>query len=146
MAAPQISVDKVCFIIVKARELDVQEAVVDEEPGSNPIDDGFRGVLQSDADDPTSQELEAFIDALNDDERHELVALAWVGRGDYAADQWAEAVAEARQRPTGPTSRYLLGIPVLADYLDEGLAAFELSCVDNRPEDLAPPLDTSPES
>jgi hypothetical protein len=72
--------------------------------------------------------------------------LAWVGRGDYAADQWAEAVAEARQRPTGPTSRYLLGIPVLADYLDEGLAAFELSCVDNRPEDLAPPLDASPES
>jgi hypothetical protein len=135
MSVPQIGLDKVCFIIVKARELGVQDAAVDEDSGSDPIDDGFRGVLQSGGDDPTFQELESFIDGLNDDERLQLVALVWVGRGDYGADQWLEAVAEARRRHTGPTSRYLLGTPVLADYLAEGLAAFDLSCVDSEPDD-----------
>lgn len=135
MAAPQIGLDKVCYIIVKARELDVQESVVDEDSGSNPVDDGFRDLLQGGAGDPTRQELESVIDDLNDDEQHELVALTWVGRGDFEPEQWSEAVAEARRRHTGATSRYLLGIPVLADYLDEGLSAFGLSCVDSEPDD-----------
>lgn len=135
MATPQIGLDKVCYIIVKARELDVQEAVVDEESGSNPIDDGFVGVLQSEADDPTRQELESVIGDLNEDEQCQLVALVWVGRGDYEPEQWAEAVAEAARRRTGSTASYLLGIPVLSDYLDEGLATFGLSCVDSETEE-----------
>ena len=141
MATPQIGLDKVCWIIVKARELDVQEPAVDEESGSNPIDDGFRDVLQAGAGDPTRQELESAIDDLNDDEQHELVALVWTGRGDFEPEQWTEAVAEARRRHTGATSRYLLGIPVLADYLGEGLAAFGLSCVDGDSDDEAEPVE-----
>lgn len=139
MAEPQIALDKVCYIIVKARELDAQEEVVDEDSGSNPIDDGFRDVLQDEGGDPTFEELETFIDELNVDEQQELVALVWVGRGDFEPEQWAEAVAEARRRRTGPTSSYLLGIPILADYLDEGLAGFGLSCVGDDTEEPAPP-------
>ncbi|HMR33172.1 MAG TPA: DUF3775 domain-containing protein [Geminicoccaceae bacterium] len=139
MATPQIGLDKVCFIIVKARELDVQEAVVDEDSGSNPIDDGFTDVLQAGEGDPTREELQSVIDDLNEDEQHELVALAWVGRGDFEPEQWSEAVTEARRRRTAATSRYLLGIPVLADYLDEGLAAFGLSCVGSGPDDEPEP-------
>jgi hypothetical protein len=130
MADLQIGPDKVCFIIVKARELDAQEPVVEEDYGGNPIDEGFRGVLASYADDPTFQELRAFIEALNEDEQCELVALAWLGRGDYATDEWREALAAARSRRTGPTAEYLLGTPLLGDYLEEGLAAFGLSCAE----------------
>ena len=130
MAELQISPDKLCFIIVKARELDVQEDVVEEDYGGSPIDEGFRGVLASYADDPTFEELRAFIDALNEDEQCELVALAWLGRGDYTIDEWPEALALARSRRTGPTSEYLLGIPVLGDYLEEGMAEFGLSCAE----------------
>lgn len=137
MANLQIALDKVCYIIVKARELDAQESVVDEDSGSNPIDDGFRDVLQGEGGDPTFEELESFIEDLNTDEQVELVALVWVGRGDFEPEQWAEAVTEARRRRTGPTSSYLLGIPVLADYLDEGLASFGLSCVDSDADEPA---------
>lgn len=132
-----LALDKVCYLIVKAKELDVQEGVVEEDYGSNPIDEDFREVLAAFADDPTFRELQAFIDALDEDEQCALVALAWVGRGDYAVDQWDEVVTLARSRRTAPTSRYLLGIPVLADYLEEGLAAFDLSCVDLEPGDLS---------
>jgi hypothetical protein len=131
-----LGLDAVCFVILKARELDVQEGEGEEDEGSNPIDEDFRDVLEAHGDDPTFQELEAFIDGLDVDEKAELVALAWVGRGDFTLDEWAEAVRTAHSRHTGRTSRYLLGIPVLADYLEEGLAAFGLSCLENLPGDL----------
>ncbi len=72
----------------------------------------------------------AFINAMDDDEKAELVALTWTGRGDYSAREWRVAVAEARSRREVETSVYLLGIPLLAGYLDDGLAEFDLSCDD----------------
>jgi hypothetical protein len=133
----EIGLDKVCFFIVKAKEFDVKEAVVEEDYGSSAIDDDFRGVLETYADDPVFQELKDYIDGLNSDEKAELVALAWLGRGDFSADEWAEAVRTAHARHTGRTSLYLLGMPTLADYLEEGLDALGLSCVDIQAGDLA---------
>ncbi|TGV35540.1 DUF3775 domain-containing protein, partial [bacterium M00.F.Ca.ET.168.01.1.1] len=63
------------------------------------------------------------INDLNVDEAAELVALAWVGRGDYEASEWIEAVAAARERANKRTAKYLLGLPQLADWLEEGLEA-----------------------
>ena len=65
-------------------------------------------------------ELTAFLDGLNEDEQAELVALFWVGRGSFDADDYAEAVAMARQEATTPTTGYLLGSPHLADHLEAG--------------------------
>ncbi|MFN4087888.1 MAG: DUF3775 domain-containing protein [Alphaproteobacteria bacterium] len=126
----QMATDKVCWIVVKARAFDATEGIVEEDYGGNPIDEGFREVLADQPDDPTRQELVDFIEALNEDEQAELVALTWLGRGDYAAGEWPEALGAARERHTGSTAAYLLGIPILADYLEEGLAQFDLSCGD----------------
>jgi hypothetical protein len=125
---PEIDPAKVCYIIVKAREFDVKEGVVEPDPGSNPADDDERAVLADYPDDPVLEELEAFIGALNVDEQVQLVALAWIGRGDFTAGEWDEVVDTARARRVGPTARYLLGIPLLGDYLEEGLSQFDLSC------------------
>jgi hypothetical protein len=127
---PTIDIDKVCWVILKAREFDAKTAPVEEEPGSNPIDEDMREVLEDLPDDPVEEELKAFIDSLNEDEQVELVALAWVGRGSFSAEEWPEAVAEARRAHNDRTAEYLLGMPLLSDYLEEGLAAFGLSCVD----------------
>jgi hypothetical protein len=126
----RIDPEKVCFIVVKAREFDVPEDVVEDDPGSNSSDEGFRSVLAAYPDDPTYEELKSFIDALNEDEQIELVALAWVGRGDYTAKEWSRAVKDARERREGATSDYLLGTPLLPDLLEEGLAAHGLSCTE----------------
>ena len=124
----QLSAEKVCFILIKAREFEAQEEVVEPDPGSNAIDEGFRGSLEAYADDPTYEEIKDFIDSLNDDEQAELVALAWVGREDYAVDDWAQAVADAKDRHSGATSDYLLGTPMLPDFLEAGLSQFGQSC------------------
>jgi hypothetical protein len=70
-----------------------------------------------------SRELMAFIDALNDDEKAHLVAIAWVGRGAFDADDFAEAVATAVTEATTPTADYLTGMPHLAENLEAGLEA-----------------------
>ncbi len=127
---PTIDLDKVCWIILKAREFDAKTAPVEEEPGSNPLDEDMREVLEDYPEDVVEEELKTFINDLNEDEQIQLVALAWVGRGSFSAEEWAEAVAEARRAHNDRTAEYLLGMPLLADYLEEGLAAFGLSCVD----------------
>ncbi len=125
---PTIDRDKVCWVVLKAREFDAKTAAVEEEPGSNPADEEMREVLEAYPEDIVEEELKSFIDGLNEDEQIELVALAWVGRGSFAAEEWAEAVAEARRAHNERTAEYLLGMPLLSDYLLEGLAAFGLSC------------------
>jgi hypothetical protein len=126
----QCDLEKVCFIVAKAREFDVPEGPVEEDPASNATDDGFQSVLADNPDHPARAELIAFIENLNDDEKAELVALMWLGRGDYAVEDWGEAVREARARRQNPTSNYLLGTPILADLIEEGLAQFGMSCTD----------------
>jgi hypothetical protein len=81
------------------------------------------GLAEEEEENLTEEELRELIDDLNVDEAAELVALYWIGRGDFEASEWGEAVREARQRNFKRTSRYLLGMPMLGDWLEEGLEA-----------------------
>ncbi len=82
--------------------------------------------------DPYQEELSTFISNLDDDEQIELTALAWLGRGDYDLDTWEDALEAARDRHNDRTASYLMGIPVLPDYLSEGLAAHGVSVEELR--------------
>lgn len=123
-----INVDKVCFVIAKAREFDVKEGLSDPDSGSNAADDGMTDVLEDTPDDPTRAELVGFIRGLNVDEQARLIALAWIGRGTFDKSDWDEAVAQAHQEHAHRVAEYLLTLPLLGDYLEEGLAAFDQSC------------------
>jgi hypothetical protein len=123
-----ISPEKVCFIIVKAREFDAKDAVTEEDPGSNPTDDREAAVLEDHDDDPVVEELTGFIDALTEDEQIDLVTLAWLGRDDYAASDWETVREEAASAHNDRTASYLLGMPLLGDFLEEGLSMLGYSC------------------
>ena len=131
-----IALDKVCFIVIKAREFDVKEDVETEEDGSNPADEDMREVLANYPDDATYQELKSFLESLNEDEIADLIALSWLGRGDYTGKEWAEAQREAVTVVDKKAVDYLLGIPLLADFLEEGLNELDLSCEDVEREHL----------
>ena len=130
MADPalNISSENVCFIIVKAREFDVQDVVTDSDSGSNATDDQMASVLEAHSDDPTLEELRTFINALSDEEQTDLVALMWLGRGDGTLEDWIDLRDEAQRQHNNRTAAYLLGEPLLADHLEEGLSQFGLSC------------------
>lgn len=79
-------------------------------------------------------ELRAFIDRLNEDEQASLVALMWVGRDSFTADELAEAYATAKTEATTPTADYLIGTPHLSDHLENGLEELGVSLMDDEDE------------
>src|ERR1700747_2873454 len=125
-----IATEKVCFIVVKAREFDVKDVVTDPDDSSNASDDNMISVLEDHGDDPVVSELRGFIGALDEDEQTDLVALAWLGRGDGTIDDWRELRAEAARAHNKRTAAYLLGMPLLADHLEGALSQFDRSCDD----------------
>lgn len=108
----EISPEKVCYLVVKARAFDEDMPNVDED----------------DPDDPILQELVGFINSLNIAEQVNLVALAWLGRGTFDKEEWESALSQARDAHNEHTARYLLGIPLLGDYLEEGLSKLGYFC------------------
>lgn len=126
-----IDLDKVRFVIEKARVFDAAMETGDEDEelhasGAHTSDELLEDedLEETEEEDPVYAELREMINDLNEDEQVELVALAWVGRGSYGPDEWDTALEEAQRAHNKRTAEYLLGMPLLADYLAEGLAAF----------------------
>ena len=117
----EIAPEKIAHVIIKAREFDAKVGAWDESPEDGDAEEDPASVLESFADDTVYQEVASFIEALNDDERVGLVAVTWIGRGTFESEDLEEAITTARDEAVNKTSDYLLGIPLLADYLEEGL-------------------------
>jgi hypothetical protein len=118
-----IGLDKVQDIVLKARAFDQEDFPDEPDPGSDAETAENREERLDEGDDPTEAELKELIDDLNDDEVVDLIALVWIGRGDFGIEDLGEARELARERHQGSSSRYLMGIPTLAEYLVEGVAA-----------------------
>src|SRR6202048_2352799 len=125
-----ISAEKVGFLIEKTREFDVKEGATDPDSGSNGADDNMIDVLEDDGRDPVVQEITGFINAMTEDEQIDLIALMRLARGDGAIEEWAELRREAAVGWDRRTARYLLGEPLVSDYLAEGLGACGLAWAD----------------
>ncbi|HKQ55982.1 MAG TPA: DUF3775 domain-containing protein [Methyloceanibacter sp.] len=133
MAGLEISPTKVGFVIVKSREIAAKVAAWDDGATS---DHDAESILESFSDDATEDELMSFIRDLNEDERASLVALAWIGRGSFGPDELDEALATARAERTNRTDEYLLGMPLLPDYLEEALDRLGYSVEDAEDDAL----------
>ena len=130
-----IAVETVCYVINRAREVMADMDPIDDEPGHHAGDDVMREDLPEEDDavtieNPEFDDLKEYIDSLNEDEQAELVALTWVGRGTYTAEDWDEAVEVAHEEHPKRVARYLLSQPLLADELEEGLNEMGFSCED----------------
>ena len=128
----RISVEKVCDFIEAARELagkvpstagdktttgdDSELTTIDEPEGIGENEDARR------------QETVEFIAGLNVEEQTDLLALIWLGRGDYDMSEWDDAVAEAEGRLAARDPDYMIGDAALPEYLGDGLEEFGLSC------------------
>ena len=132
-ALPKLAVssEKLCFIIENAREFDVKDVVTDPDDASNPADDANLAVLEDHKDDPVVKELSAVINPVSVDEQIDLVTLTWIGRGDGGIEDWGDLRAEATRAHNRRTAAYLLSIPLLADYLDEAISLFGISCAES---------------
>ena len=128
----RISVEKVCALIEAARELagkvpstagdrtttgdDSKLVTLDEPEGIGEDQDARR------------RETIEFIAGLNVDEQTDLLALIWLGRGDYGIEEWDDALTEAEARIAARDPDYMIGDAALPEYLGDALEAFGLSC------------------
>jgi hypothetical protein len=136
---PELSIasDKVCYIIAKAREFDVKDLPTVPDEASNASDDRMVEVLEDrPGEDAVLQELRSLIADMSEDEQIDLVALAWLGRGDAGMEGWQDLRAEAARAHNRRTAAYLLGMPLLPTYLEEALAQLGQSCEDFDRENL----------
>lgn len=124
-----VSLETVCRLIVRSRELEAQVSAIETEEDADPTDsDDGMAVLEDEANESVEAEMAAALDDLADDQIAEVLALAWVGRGTYDASEWEEALEEANDPDAEDPVDQLLDMQMLAGYLEAGLAAFDLSC------------------
>lgn len=126
----EIAPEKVAHVIIKAREYNAKVGAWNDNPEEGDADEDPSAILEDFTSDPTRAELTGFIAALNDDEQAHLVALAWIGRGTFEPEELDEAVETAKVERMNSTAIYLLGLPLLADYLEEGLEKLGYSVED----------------
>ena len=123
--------ETICRIIVLAQEWDAQvpsnepDEVEDEETMST--DDQY-DVMIDEKNEAVEEELGAILDDLADDQLAEVLALAWVGNGTFEAGDWDDAIEDASDGDREDAVDQLMDMPMLAAYLESGLAAFDLSC------------------
>jgi hypothetical protein len=133
--------ETLAYIVLKARAYDMLVPPDLPEDSSDSADDRFVEALEDDEDNPAGRELRAAIASLDSDAQAALVALTWLGRGDY--DEWKEAIRVARDRAEGPASRYLMGIPLLGDYIEDGADKIGVNLLEEMEDGLGDPdLDT----
>ena len=113
-------------IIERAHEYQTRDAAVlpEEQEEETPIEELDEETLHDSAD-PVYLELKNAIGDLEPDQQVSLVALMWLGRGDFVASEWAKALERAGDSWNERTAEYLIGTPLLADYLSEGLELLE---------------------
>jgi hypothetical protein len=123
-----IRLETLCSLITLAREFQAKEEVVFPEVPSSPSDDWALQTLADHIDDPAVAEFCGTVEDMGERQRAELVALMWLGRGDYDIEEWEEAVDDAVGDFSINAAQYVLAHPMVSDYLEEGLIAHDLSC------------------
>jgi hypothetical protein len=117
----EISAEKLTYVIAKAREMsgggEARGTIGSKRAAAvGASDDGCAAARA---------ELAGFIEAMDEGEQCELIALCWVGRGKFTREEWKSALVEARNHLNQPTAEYLLRNPKLAPHLESGLAELD---------------------
>jgi hypothetical protein len=120
--------ETLCSLITLAREFQAKEEVCIPQEGESSAEDWAMQVLADHGNDYNVGEFRSIVKDFSERQRAELVALMWLGRGDYTADEWEEAVDEALGDYSIRAAEYVLAHPMVSDHLEEGLIALELPC------------------
>ena len=125
-----VNPETIGYIALMSREFHTKEQVSIPEQPLSPTSDWAMQVLADHQDDPTYNELKSMIEDLEPDQQVQLVALMWLGRGTFSIEEWEDALQEAGDSWTKNSADYLIGTPLVANYLEEGLSQLGYSMED----------------
>src|SRR5665213_3153083 len=81
----------ICNIIKKAREINISDDVTLPENLGDLSDAEWEHILIEYQNDPSYQELKNLINELKPDQQQDIIALMYIGRGDFTKNEWNEA-------------------------------------------------------
>jgi hypothetical protein len=125
-----IPLEVLCYIVATTRQIQAKEDVVIPDSPDGPSEDWALQVLAHHSGDYTVAELVGCVGEMSQRQRAELVALMWIGRGDYGVEDWEQAVDDAIGDYSVGAAAYLLAHPMVSDHLEEGIIAHGYSCED----------------
>lgn len=128
MPSLDVNPEGVCRLIQLAREFHAQEAVTFPNEPDRPSDYWPTEILAAHPSDSSQDEFRSIVDDLDRDQQVQVVALLWLGRGDYDVAEWDDLLRDANDAWNERTADYLIAHPLLADYLTEGLDLLGYSC------------------
>ena len=118
-------IETLAQIIAKAREMEADiEEDEDIETEDEDLAEGEAELLSEEEDaveDFDDDQLTDLLAGLSDDQLAELLALIWVGGGDYGEEDWDEALSRARALNDNDVLTHLLGADDLSDLIEDGL-------------------------
>jgi hypothetical protein len=129
----RISTEKVCALIEAAREIAGKVSSTtgdrtttgDDSKLETIVDDSGQDIYEGD---DRRRQMVEFVAGLNVEEQTDLLALIWLGRGDYDIAEWGDALEEAEARIAARDPDYMIGDAALPQYLGDGLEAFGWAC------------------
>jgi len=124
----RISTEKVCAFIEAARELAGKVPSTAGDRTTTGDDSKLVTIEDYPGEDDRRQQTVEFIAGLNVEEQVDLLALIYLGRGDYDIAEWDDALEEARARIDGRDPDYMIGDAALPEYLGDALNAFDRTC------------------
>ncbi|WP_166254662.1 DUF3775 domain-containing protein [Marinobacter salicampi] len=128
----QTNPETICRLIELAESYHVQEPATDLDSPDDPTEDWAQEMLVDTGDNSGLEEFKTVVEDLEPDQQQEVIALLWLGRGDYVLEEWEEIVKQAQEQWTPETADYLIQHPMLADHLREGLDLHGYSCQDSN--------------
>lgn len=117
-----ISVDKLAEVVLLAHAYDAQADDIDADD-AEAVDGEPQLAAEGRPDNAIGAELRQAIESMSEDEKAFLVALTWIGRGDFESDEFDSAIVTAFERNQGSTADYLMGMPMLGEFVEQGAAA-----------------------
>lgn len=124
-----INPETVCQIINRAHEFQAKEGVnFTEKIDSSEYEYDPLQILADHKDDLTLGEVKSLIEDLEPDQQIELLALMYLGRGDFEPSEWSQAQKEAKKNLAPRLTEYLFAKPQIAEYLQKGMEILGYYC------------------
>jgi hypothetical protein len=126
----RINPDKVCAFLQAARETAAKIPATTGDHTSTGDDSPLTFMEDYGDGDTARQQMVEFVAGLNIEEQVDLLAMIYLGRGDFDLAEWDGALREARDRIDAGDADFMIGDRALPEYLGEALDAFGKTCPD----------------
>lgn len=117
----EVNPDDVARLIQLARDFHAEDAVILPDEPAGPDWQAVGSALAEYSGNPVLEEFRSIINDLDQAQQAQVVALMWLGRGDYEPEEWEILLEDAEDAWSDHTADYLLAHPLLAEQLEEGL-------------------------